>query len=645
MGASSARPTTERFASSGTSSAALDTVHTETNGHTSVPSVETSDTMRCQAPVGPPPSESFLDVARPPALSYPSFSTTIIPCPPFDPDIHSHPDILNKIVHPYNADAFDLFLDRHNLRHAYPELVSNLRNGFPIGRMPSLTSTNVIANHSSVATHFDAVATYLEDEVRAGRMSGPFTQQEVERILRGPFQCSPLIVAVQPQAPGEPDKLRICRHLSKSTKLIPSVNSFIEKEDFPTRFDTACRVAEMVAVAPPGTQACTLDIEKFHRTCPVHPSHKCWLVLQGQDSEFYIDHDHPFGASCASSNAGMIANAVVDIWIAEGVEPVLKYEDDLKVFRHPVTNGLFEEGGYRYHYDRSEILRRIASLNVPWHPEKGDLHFSSITTFIGLRWDLIQHQVSLPDQKRRKFLRRVQDFITSFSRQKCSLRDVDKIHGSLCYLTVVYLAGRSRLPSLSNFAAKFKGNEYLEFYPPRSMISDLHWWQEVLSQEAFFRQLVPRGPVSSLSIFVDASTSWGIGLLVDGKWKAFRLEDDWKIEGRDICWLETLAVEFIAYILEAMDIRDCQVVIHSDNQGTIGSMGKGRSPNFHINLAVRRTYSVLSSLFVTPSFIYIPSEENPADPISRGELGNPADTLDVAFELPGELADIFSHVY
>jgi len=71
-----------------------------------------------------------------------------------------------------------------------------------------------------------------------------------------------------------------------------------------------------IALAPLGTQACTLDIAKFHHTCPVLPSHKPWLVAQGHPNEFLIDHAHPFGAACASSNAGMIANAVVDIWHA-----------------------------------------------------------------------------------------------------------------------------------------------------------------------------------------------------------------------------------------------------------------------------------------------------------------------------------------
>jgi hypothetical protein len=81
-------------------------------------------------------------------------------------------------------------------------------------------------------------------------MSGPFSREEAEAILRGPFFSSPLVVDVQPQQPGTPDKIRICRHLSKASKSHPSVNSHIRKEDFPTRFDLASKVAEIVSLLP-----------------------------------------------------------------------------------------------------------------------------------------------------------------------------------------------------------------------------------------------------------------------------------------------------------------------------------------------------------------------------------------------------------
>ena len=400
-----------------------------------------------------------------------------------------------------------------------------------------------------------------------------------------------------------------------------------------------------MANSPSGTQACTFDIEKFHRTCPVLPAHKPWLVLQGLSDDFYIDHTHPFGAAAASSNAGMIGNAIVDIWQAEGVKPILKYEDDLKIFRYPVEAGAFQQDGYQYEYDRDEALSRISSLRVPWHKDKGDIAFTYVTNFIGFRWHLPDKLVSLPEEKRQKFHNRVRIFLDNFTGRRCSLLDVQKIHGSLCHIAFVYTQGRSRLPSLSNFIASFMGNEFTHRYPPQSMMTDLKWWLHILVDPNFYRKLLPRNPSQDMGIFVDASTSWGIGIVIAGKWTAFRLHEKWKVEGRDICWLETVAVEILIYILEGMGISNTTLLIHSDNQGTIGSLGKGRSRNFHINLSIRRAYVVLASQSITPELVYIASEDNPADPISRGELGSIENRISTSFSLPDEIRPIFLDVH
>jgi hypothetical protein len=340
----------------------------------------------------------------------------------------------------------------------------------------------------------------------------------------------------------------------------------------------------------------------------------------------------------------MIGNAIVDIWQAEGVMPILKYEDDLKVFRYPVEEGVFLQDGFQYAYDRDEALSRISSLHVPWHKDKGDPVFLYITNFIGFRWDLPDRHVSLPEEKRLKFHNRVRIFLDCFSDHQCSLLDIQKIHGSLCHVAFVYSQGRSRLPSLSNFIASFMGNEFARRYAPKSMITDLKWWLQTLNVSGFHRKLLPRGPCQDMGLFVDASTSWGIGIIIAGRWAAFRLHENWKIEGRDICWLETVAVEILIYILESMGITNTTLLIHSDNQGTIGSLNKGRSRNFHINLSIRRTYVVLASHFIHPEFIYIASENNPADPISRGELGSIETRITTSFSLPDELRHIFLDV-
>ena len=69
------------------------------------------------------------------------------------------------------------------------------------------TDTVIFKNHPSATLHSDAIDNYLTDELNAGRMSGPFSRQHVEEILHGPILSSPLLVAVQIQQPGTPDKL------------------------------------------------------------------------------------------------------------------------------------------------------------------------------------------------------------------------------------------------------------------------------------------------------------------------------------------------------------------------------------------------------------------------------------------------------
>ena len=178
----------------------------------------------------------------------------------------------------------------------------------------------------------------------------------------------------------------------------------------------------------------------------------------------------------------------------------------------------------------------------------------------------------------------------------------------------------------------------------QSMMMDLKWWLLMLGDPCFHRKLRPRSPCQDLGLFVDASTSWGIGIIVSGRWAAYKLHDDWKIEGRDICWLETVAVEILLYILEAMGVANTTLLIYSDNQGTIGSLGKGRSRNYHINLSIRRAYVVLTSHLITPELVYIASENNPADPISRGELGPIDSRISVSFSMPDELRRNFLDV-
>jgi hypothetical protein len=392
-----------------------------------------------------------------------------------------------------------------------------------------------------------------------------------------------------------------------------------------------------------------LDIAKFHRTCPIRPEHKCWFVLQGPKG-FYIEHNCPFGCSSSSSNAGGIASAITDVWEAEGVKPVNRYEDDLLAFRFPISS-IYDlvslSTRFTYAYDRMEALALIGDVNTPWHPlaKKGQ-NFDFEAPYIGYHFDIAGKRAKIPEPKREKFLRRVRTFVALFRHHQCQIDDVDKLHGSLCHLTFIHSLGRSHLPALSTFSASFKGDTYMKRYAPASVWTALQWWDDTLSKPNIWRSLVARGPLQDLHIYVDASTDWGIGVVLDGRWDAWKGIGSWNSDWRHIGWLEAIALEFVIYAIEKADLRDAFLLVHSDNKGVIGAFDKGRSRNFEINLSIRRSHYVLASRNITLDLTYIRSADNPADPLSRGALGTVASRIPVTsfFTLPDELLPYFSHV-
>jgi len=78
-------------------------------------------------------------------------------------------------------------------------------------------------------------------------MFGPFCQSEMEDIMKGPFQSSPLIIDAQPQPNGALDKIHICRPMSKHDKLHLSTNDYVDSSKFPTCFRSVSEVSKIVS--------------------------------------------------------------------------------------------------------------------------------------------------------------------------------------------------------------------------------------------------------------------------------------------------------------------------------------------------------------------------------------------------------------
>jgi len=74
---------------------------------------------------------------------------------------------------------------------------------------------------------------------------------------------------------------------------------------------------------------------------------------------------------------------------------------------------------------------------------------------------------------------------------------------------------------------------------------------------------------------MDASSSWGIGLLCEGQWAAWKWLDGWESNFREIGWAEGVAVELAVRLLDVRDWSNLHVLLRSDNQGVIGAYQRG----------------------------------------------------------------------
>src|SRR5882724_4435988 len=152
------------------------------------------------------------------------------------------------------------------------------------------------------------------------------------------------------------------------------------------------------------------------------------------------------------------------------------------------------------------------------------------------------------------------------------------------------------------------------------MLTSLHWWEAVLDKSDCSRSLKPHMTIDP-DIWVDASSSWGIGIIFSRAWYAWSIIPGWRAKGRDIDWAESIALELAVMILTDEDYHDCSVIVHGDNIGIIGAYDKGRSCNIPCNDSICHITSsiVPNNIMIIP--IYVTSAMNRADPISCGILG------------------------
>ncbi|GBE88971.1 hypothetical protein SCP_1403790 [Sparassis crispa] len=220
------------------------------------------------------------------------------------------------------------------------------------------------------------------------------------------------------------------------------------------------------------------------------------------------------------------------------------------------------------------------------------------------------------------------------------------INGTLSHITFVYPHGHAFLTNICSFIASFSNSYALQF-APRSVLSDMKWWFSILNVPNIARSLASWGPLQDLGIWVDASSSWGIGVIVCGEWSAWHwrgLINAWKGEGRDISWAEMVAVELAVRMVEVLGYHDATILVRGDNKGVEGAFARGRSHNFQVNSSIRRAEVITMSLNILFTVRYVNTKDNLADLVSRGDPSPLMSHCQPPFQLPEELASFLANV-
>lgn len=508
---------------------------------------------------------------------------------------------------PFIVSAWQELFARFNLLDDFSDVLDGFRFGFHTGVKSPVLNTFIPPNHRSAIQDPLAIDAHIQKELKLNRYSGPYSVSQATKLL-GPFRTSPL--GLVPKANSS--SFRVIQDLSfPRSSATASVNSEIDSDDFPCAWGTFSQCALFVATAPAGTEAAVFDVDSAYRNIPIHPSEKAHFCVMWKD-EIFIDHCVAFGSASSAGLFGRVADAFVAIIQKMGADKVIKWVDDFVFGRYPrplTTLSVFL-------FDESLVFQTAAYTGLPWSLPKCS-GFGPSFKYLGFLWCLRSRSVTLLDDKRLKFLSKLDALLLAKS---ADLNTAQKLSGSLNHCCFVVPLGRAHLIYLNRFISGFKPSAptFQKHTVPAALRRELSWWSSLLKSPPLVRVLRTPSSVLSTQIFVDASSSWGIGVLIEGRWAAFQLLSSAIRNNSIIGVTEMLAVEFAVLLLVQLYPSGSHFQIHTDNLGVLHAINFGASKGLLQNASLVRLSSTLlkHDSFLTPK--YIPSHDNPADPVSRG---------------------------
>ena len=323
------------------------------------------------------------------------------------------------------------------------KLINGFRQGFSIGYQGSKNRRDTADNLplKELGTQTDLWNKVMK-EVNLGRYSGPYREQELpfEYFIQSP-------ISLVPKAGGQ---TRLIFHLSynfrnrnKSVNAeMPDVICSVHYRDLDHAIKNCLSLLkEANELAETGMVGIIYfsktDLKSAFRILPILVIDRAWLLMMAIDPEtnekfFFIEKCLPFRASisCALFQAFSDALHHITQFLIKKKNRITNYLDDFLfiVLLQLECNKFMQT-----------FLDMCKQINCPVAEEKTELATTDIV-FLGVLLNGILHCLSIPEDKRRKAVNRLQ---LMMSKKKAKIKEIQSLTGILNFFNRAIVPGRA----------------------------------------------------------------------------------------------------------------------------------------------------------------------------------------------------------
>lgn len=506
-----------------------------------------------------------------------------------------------------NLSRWRSLITTYNIKGDAKEVIRGCTEGFHQG-IPDHTMGSrkwfTPENHDSARLASEKIANTLEKERRADRIFGPFTHDEVfEKI--GFFRSSPMGSVTNGDG-----SFRIINDLSypHDVEDTPSVNSFVDKNDYVTTWDDFRAVATFFKDNKGTYLLAIFDWEKAYRQIPIHPSQWRFLFLMDLSHRLWLDSRIQFGGVAGCSVFGRAA----DLWkqiivLAFNLTTAFRWVDDNLLVKEVNNTTTI-----------SDIVKFSKEMGVSSNAEKVS-DFAEEQRYIGFVWNSKERTVRLPEEKLEARLKEIKEFLEP--EESFDLKRVQRLVGRLVHTTHIVPHLKCYLSSLHRWEKQWKVAS-AKRKAPADVTEDLQEWYAAL-QSFKPRRIIPDQAPTNVEWVGDASLT-GIGVLIGSRWAQFDLQEGWNVgiaaRGvRNISWAETVAIRLGLIMLSTLkDVRGKSFIVLTDNTTSQAALEKRKSADVEVNEEWKRIQMLLEYLQCNLVARRVKSSDNMADLLSRG---------------------------